>query len=221
MAPRKKADDKSAQLDAAAVDAGTELVQAQAEPLQTVDLDQAATAQGVDVVTDHQVAFDAGSLLDQTALALVHAQVQQGLAEEQGDHHGAANAIDASGELGENLSSDVLTVEPRHAGVNVAGLGLDALIASAPLLLGVEENQPDWLLGQFDVKAKSPAGFWRCGIHFLHSSATRVFVVGNKADVPHDHDCAIPCCYLTPEEGQRVHQESWLTVVPGSEVTKD
>lgn len=80
---------------------------------------------------------------------------------------------------------------------------------------------PDWLLGQFDVKAKSPAGFWRCQVQFLHSSPTRVFVVENKAAVPHDHDCAIPCCYLTPEEAQRVHQESWLTVVPGSEVTKD
>ena len=85
----------------------------------------------------------------------------------------------------------------------------------------VTSDLPDWLLGQFDVKAKSPAGFWRCGIHFLHSSPTRVFVVENKAAVPHDHDCAIPCCYLTPEEAQRVHQESWLTVVPDSEVTKD
>ena len=80
---------------------------------------------------------------------------------------------------------------------------------------------PDWLLGQFDVKAKSPAGFWRCQVHFLHSSPTRVFVVENKAAVPHDHDCEIPCCYLTPEEARRVHQESWLTMVPGSEITKD
>lgn len=79
----------------------------------------------------------------------------------------------------------------------------------------------DWLLGQFDVKAKSPAGFWRCQVHFLHSSPTRVFVVENKAAVPHDHDCAIPCCYLTQEEARRVHQDTWLTVVPGSEVIKD
>ena len=85
----------------------------------------------------------------------------------------------------------------------------------------VTSDLPDWLLGQFDVKAKSPAGFWRCQVQFLHSSPTRVFVVENKAAVPHDHDCAIPCCYLTPEEAQRVHQESWLTVVPDSEVTKD
>ncbi|EKB28320.1 hypothetical protein [Aeromonas dhakensis] len=85
----------------------------------------------------------------------------------------------------------------------------------------VTSDLPDWLIGQFDVKAKSPAGFWRCGVHFLHSGATRVFVVTAKADVPHDHDCEIPCCYLTQAEAQRVHQESWLTVVPGSEVVKD
>ncbi|WP_326510948.1 hypothetical protein [Aeromonas caviae] len=105
--------------------------------------------------------------------------------------HGSANAIGASSEPGANLND------------------------AAP------SDLPDWLLGQFDVKAKSPAGFWRCKVQFLHSSPTRVFVVENKAAVPHDHDCAIPCCYLTPEEAQRVHQDSWLTVVPGSEVTKE
>ncbi|MGY4028239.1 hypothetical protein ACW5WQ_20195 [Aeromonas rivuli] len=68
----------------------------------------------------------------------------------------------------------------------------------------------EWLLGQFDVKAKSPAGFWRCQVHFLHSSATRVFVVSDKANVPHDHDCEIPCCYLTQEEAKRVHGDPWL-----------
>jgi len=179
MAPsKKKTDDKSQPLAAAAVGAGTELVQAQTEPLQTVDLEQAATAQGVDVVTDHQAAFDAASLLDQTELQQEHAQVQQALAE----------VVD---------------------------------ISDAALVMGVEDGQPDWLLGQFDVKAKSPAGFWRCQVHFLHSSPTRVFVVENKAAVPHDHDCEIPCCYLTPEEARRVHQDSWLTVVPDSEVIKD
>ena len=75
MAPRsKKADDKSQPLAAAAVGAGTEPVQAQAEPLQTVDLEQAATAQGVDVVTDHQAAFDAAQpILDRMATkGLIH-----------------------------------------------------------------------------------------------------------------------------------------------------
>ena len=152
MTGKKKPDAKSEQLAAAAVGAGADLVQAQTEPQQEVDLAQAAEVHGVDV----------------------------------------------------------------------AGLPLEGVdVADASLILGVEENQPDWLLGQFDVKAKSPNGFWRCGVHFLRTSPTRVFVVENKAAVPHDHDCAIPCCYLTPEEAQRVHQDSWLTVVPGSEMTKD
>jgi len=38
-----------------------------------------------------------------------------------------------------------------------------------------------------------------------------VFVVTAKADVPHDHDCEIPCCYLTQEEAKRVYLEQWLT----------
>lgn len=145
MAPRKKADDKSQPRGAAAVGAGTELVQAQAE--QNKD----------------------GAVLVDPAAEAARLEAEQQAAE--------ANSV----------TSDL----------------------------------PDWLIGRFDVKAKSPAGFWRCGVHFLHSSPTRVFVVTAKADVPHDHDCEIPCCYLTPAEAQRVHQESWLTVVPGSEVTKD
>ncbi|QJT15259.1 hypothetical protein E5E97_21695 [Aeromonas sp. 2692-1] len=162
MAPRKKADDKSLPLAAAAVGAGTELVQAQTEQKQGAGpVGQAAEAAAAAATTQNT-----------------------------GDQ-GGTNAIGASSSPGANLS---------------------AAMAS---------DLPDWLLGQFDVKAKSPAGFWRCGIHFLHSGVTRVFVVTAKADVPHDHDCEIPCCYLTPEDAQRVHQESWLTVVPDSEVTKD
>ncbi|MFW2328962.1 hypothetical protein [Aeromonas allosaccharophila] len=100
-------------------------------------------------------------------------------------------------------------------------LAAAAVDQSAALVMAVEEHQPDWLLGQFDVKAKSPAGFWRCGIQFLHSSATRVFVVTAKADVPHDHSCEIPCCYLTAEEAKRVYGDQWLTVLIDSEVIKD
>ncbi|MNE84620.1 hypothetical protein D3C80_1815440 [compost metagenome] len=58
-------------------------------------------------------------------------------------------------------------------------------------------------------------------MHFLHSSPTRVFVVENKAAVPHDHDCEIPCCYLTPEEAKRVYGDPWLKVLIDSEVIKD
>lgn len=153
MAPsKKKADDKSQPLAAAAVGAGTEQVQAQAEQKK-----------------------DGVVLVDPDA--------------------------------------EAARLEAERQAAEEARLAAEEGVVTSDL--------PDWLLGQFDVKAKSPAGFWRCQVQFLHSSATRVFVVENKAAVPHDHDCAIPCCYLTPEEAQRVHQESWLTVVPGSEVTKD
>ncbi len=168
MAPRnQKADDKSQPLGAAAVGAGTELVQAQAE-------------QNKDAV-----------LVDPAAEA---ARLE---AEQQ-----AAEKPVTEQEINQ-LATDI----------TLKALGLEPVPQ--------QQTNADWLLGQFDAKAKSPAGFWRCGIHFLHSSPTRVFVVTAKADVPHDHDCEIPCCYLTPEEAQRVHQESWLTVVPGSEVTKE
>lgn len=182
MASRKKADDKSAQLDAAAVGAGTELVQAQTEQKKdgTVLVDPDAEAARLEA---EQQAAEAARLEAEAAAAAATTQ-------NAGDH-GSANAIGASSEQGENLSD------------------------------AVTSDLPDWLLGQFDVKAKSPAGFWRCKVQFLHSSPTRVFVVEDKAAVPHDHDCAIPCCYLTPEEAQRVHQDSWLTVVPGTEMTKD
>ena len=168
MATKKKAtqtgDDKSPQLAAAAVDQSAELVQAQAEPLQSVALEQAAEAQGVDLV--------------------------------------AANLA----------TSNQVSEQPLEEEVD---------ISDAALVMAVEEHQPDWLLGQFDVKAKSPAGFWRCGIQFLHSGATRVFVVTAKADVPHDHSCEIPCCYLTQEEAKRVYGDQWLTVLIDSEVIKD
>lgn len=181
MAPRKKADDKSQQLAAAAVGAGTELVQAQTEQKKdgTVLVDPDA---------------EAARLEAEAAAAAATTQ-------NAGDQ-GSASAIGASSEPGSNLAEEVD-------------------ISNAALVMGVEEGQPDWLLGQFDVKAKSPAGFWRCKVQFLHSSPTRVFVVENKADVPHDHDCAIPCCYLTPEEAKRVYGDPWLKVLIDSEVIKD
>ncbi|MGL6606280.1 hypothetical protein [Aeromonas hydrophila] len=181
MAPRKKADDKSQPLGAAAVGAGTELVQAQTEQKKDAVLVD-PNAEAASLTAEQQAAEEARLAAEAAAVAAT--------TQNAGDH-GGTNAIGASSSPGANLS--------------------DAMAS----------DLPDWLLGQFDVKAKSPAGFWRCGVHFLHSGATRVFVVTAKADVTHDHDCEIPCCYLTQEEARRVHQESWLTVVPGSEVTKD
>ncbi|EHK5439446.1 hypothetical protein I8Y03_002730 [Aeromonas hydrophila] len=183
MAPRKqKVDERSQPLGAAAVGAGTELVQTQTEQNKDGTVLVDPDAEAARLAAEQQAAEEARLAAEAAAAAAT--------SQNAGDQ-GGTNAIGASSEPGANLS-DAMT-----------------------------SDLPDWLLGQFDVKAKSPAGFWRCGIHFLHSSATRVFVVTAKADVPHDHDCEIPCCYLTPEEARRVHQESWLTVLPDSEVTKD
>lgn len=198
MAPRKPTNqtgnDKSEQLAAAAVGAGTEPVSAQAEPKKDgvlVDPD----AEAARMEAEQQAAEEARLAAEAAAAA---ATTQDGTAGDQG----SANALGASSEPCANLAEE-----------------LD--ISNAALVMGVDDGQPDWLLGQFDVKAKSPAGFWRCQVHFLHSSPTRVFVVENKADVPHDHDCEIPCCYLTQEEAKRVYGDPWLKVLIDSEVIKD
>lgn len=157
----------------------------------------------------------------------------------------AAAAVDQSAELvqaqAEPLQSVALEQAAEAQGMDlVAEAANQAAMRTAEEMSRIQEAQAaetarleaeqqsaanqanaDWLLGQFDVKAKSPAGFLRCGIQFLHSSATRVFVVTAKADVPHDHSCEIPCCYLTQEEAKRVYGDQWLTVVTGSELTKE
>lgn len=127
----------------------------------------------------------------------------------------AAAAVGAGAELAQAQS------ESKKDGAVLVDPEAEAARLEAEQHAAANQVNADWLLGQFDVKAKSPAGFWRCGVHFLHSIPTRVFVVRNKADVPADHDCTVVCCYLTPDEGRRVHQEQWLTVVPGSEVIKE
>ncbi|WP_346205870.1 hypothetical protein [Aeromonas salmonicida] len=198
MAPRKPTikavTDKSEQLAAAAVGAGPEPVSAQAEPKKdSVLVDPAAEAARLEA--EQQAAEEARLAAEAAAAA---ATTQDGTTGDQG----SANALGASSEPGANLAEE-----------------LD--ISNAALVMGVDSGQPDWLLGQFDVKATSPAGFWRCQVHFLHSSPTRVFVVENKADVPHDHDCEIPCCYLTQEEAKRVYGDPWLKVLIDSEVIKD
>lgn len=193
MAPRKQVDDKSQPLAAAAVGAGTELVQAQTEQnkdgVVLVDPD----AEAARLEAEQQAAEEARLAAEAAAAAT---------ATQNAGDQGSAAAIGVSSAPGSNLAEEVN-------------------ISDAALVMGVEEGQPDWLLGQFDVKAKSPAGFWRCQVHFLHSSPTRVFVVEDKAAVPHDHDCEIPCCYLTPEEAKRVYGDPWLKVLIDSEVIKD
>ena len=181
--------DKSQQLAAASVGAGTEPAQAQAESKKDgvlVDPD----AEAARLAAEQQAAEDARLAAEAAATT-----------QNAGDQ-GITNALGASSEPGANLAEEVD-------------------ISNAALVMGVEEDQPDWLLGQFDVKAKSPAGFWRCQVQFLHSSPTRVFVVTDKTDVPHDHNCEIPCCYLTQEEAKRVYGDPWLKVLIDSEVIKD
>lgn len=126
----------------------------------------------------------------------------------------------------EAQAAEAARLEAEQRATEEARLAAEEQAAEAARLEAEQQaaaNQAnaDWLLGQFDVKAKSPAGFWRCGVQFLHSSATRVFVVTAKADVPHDHSCEIPCCYLTAEEAKRVYGDQWLTVLIDSEVIKD
>lgn len=120
------------------------------------------------------------------------------------------------GEVLVDPDAEAARLEAEQQASEEARLAAEAQAAEAARIEAEQQaaaNQvcADWLLGQFDVKAKSPAGFWRCGIQFLHSSATRVFVVTAKADVPHDHSCEIPCCYLTQEEAKRVYGDQWLT----------
>ena len=179
MAPRKKAtptgDDKSPQLAAAAVGAGTELLQAQPQPKKDGEVLVDPDAEAARLEAEQQAAEEARLAAEAQGVDLVAEAAKQ---------------------------AEMLGVEQT--------LEEEVDISDAALVMAVEEHQPDWLLGQFDVKAKLPAGFWRCEVQFLHSSATRVFVVTAKADVPHEHSCEIPCCYLTAEQAQRVYHDQWL-----------
>ncbi|MGU5635167.1 hypothetical protein ACV1DV_06400 [Aeromonas veronii] len=158
----------------------------------------------------------AAAAVDQSA-ELVQAQAEplQSVALEQSAE---AQGVDLVAEQAAKQAEMLAAEEARQAdGEPVTEQEVHQLATDITLkALGLEQVQQqqanaDWLLGQFDVKAKSPAGFWRCGIQFLHSSPTRVFVVTAKADVPHDHSCEIPCCYLTQEEAKRVYGDQWLT----------
>ncbi|MFM5536725.1 hypothetical protein ACET8U_00725 [Aeromonas veronii] len=203
MAPKKKiippGDDKSPQLAAAAVDQSAKLVQAQAEPLQSVALEQSAEAQGVDLVAE---AAKQAEMLAAEEMS----KIQEAQAAEEARLAAEAQAAEAA-----RLEAEQQAAKKPVTDHEINQLAMDITLKA----LGLEpvkqqQANADWLLGQFDVQAKSPAGFWRCGIQFLHSSPTRVFVVTAKADVPHDHSCEIPCCYLTCEEALRVHEDQWL-----------
>ncbi|MEN3760251.1 hypothetical protein [Aeromonas veronii] len=182
MATKKKitppGDDKSQQLAAAAVGAGTELVQAQPKPKKDGEVLVDPDAEAARLEAEQQAAEEARLAAEAKAAEAARLEAEQQAAEE------ARLAAEAKAAEAARLEAE------RQAAANQANA--------------------DWLLGQFDVKAKSPAGFWRCGIQFLHSSPTRVFVVTAKDDIPHYHECEIPCCYLTCEEALRVHEDQWL-----------
>ena len=196
MAPKKKAtppgDDKSPQLAAAAVDQSAELVPAQTQPKKDGEVLVDPDAEAARLAAEQQAAEEARLQAEAQAAEAARLEAEQQAAEKPVTEH-------EINQLATDITLKALGIEP------------------------VEQQQAnaDWLLGQFEVKAKLPAGFCRCGIHFLHSSATRVFVVTSKADVPHDHDCEIPCCYLTAEEAQRVYNDQWLKVLVDSEVFGD
>lgn len=210
MATKKKAtptgDDKSLQLAAAAVGAGTELVQAQPQPKKDGEVLVDPDAEAARLEAEQQAAEEARLQAEAQAAEAARLEAEQQAAEEA-RLAAEAQAAEEARLAAEAQAADVAT-----------RLFAEEIGYQREQNLDVEEHHPDWLLGQFDVKAKSPSGFWRCGIQFLHSSATRVFVVTAKADVPHDHDCEIPCCYLTAEEAQRVYNDQWLKVLVDSEV---
>jgi hypothetical protein len=116
-------------------------------------------------------------------------------------------------ELATGTQGETLQVNTQELTTGAQGEGLQ--LNTQELSTGTQSktDHPSWLIGAFDVKARAKSGFWRCGVHFLNSSATRVFVVTSKADVPADHQCADPCCYLMVPDAQRVYNEPWLTVV--------
>ena len=239
--------DKSQQLAAAAVGAGTEQLQAQPKPKEEGAVLVDPDAEAARLAAEAQVAEEARLAAEASAAkaASLAAESQGGDASSAnviGAPTGPGANLAAEGQDGDVVRGvvDEALGEP-HPGVQIGGFDeshAEAFSAAAQLdpdLIAqvrdqVSSNlqrkpataaQPDWLLGQFDVKAKSPAGFWRCGIQFLHSTPTRVFAVTAKADVPHDHDCEIPCCYLTQEEAKRVYGDPWLKVLVDSTVIKD
>lgn len=146
----------------------------------------------------------AAAAVDQSA-ELVQAQAEplQSVALEQAAEAQGVDLVAEAGKQAEEKASEEMSRIKEAQAAEAARLEAEQQAAA-------NQANADWLLGQFDVKAKSPAGFWRCGIQFLHSSPTRVFVVTAKDDIPHYHECEIPCCYLPAEQAQRVYHDQWL-----------
>lgn len=98
---------------------------------------------------------------------------------------------------------------------------LDLAAEDADLIVATADtNQPDWVIGHMDVKAKSPIGFWRCGYFFARDMATRVYVVTRREDVTqaagHD-DFAV---YVEEAEAKRIYREPNLVILIDGEIIR-
>ena len=97
---------------------------------------------------------------------------------------------------------------------DLAAEDADLIVATA------DTNQPDWVIGHMDVKAKSPIGFWRCGYFFARDMATRVYVVTRREDVTqaagHD-DFAV---YVEEAEAKRIYREPNLVILIDGEIIR-
>jgi hypothetical protein len=197
------------------LDAGTTGTQGEVLQVNTQELTIGAQGEGLQVNTQELTTGAQGEGLQPNTQELTTGTHGEGL---------QVNTQElTTGTQGEGLQPNTqeLTIGAQGEGLQVND-GLDEeQTGAATLSMAADADQPFWLIGHFDVKARPQGGFWRCGIHFLQSSATRVFIVTSHEDVPVVHLCDMPCCYLTAEEAQRVYNEPWLTVLVDSTVIRD
>jgi hypothetical protein len=211
----------------AVADAGTTGTQGEGLQLNTQELTTGTQGEGLQVNTQELTTGTQGEGLQVNTQELTTSTQGEGLQVNtqelttgtQGEGLQVNTQEPTTGTQGEGLQQNTqeLITGTQGDGLQVND-GLDEEQNPAVTLIMGDADLSSWLLGHFDVKARPQSGFWRCGIHFLNSSATRVFVVTNHEDVPVDHQCDMPCCYLTTEEGQRVYNEPWLTVLADSTV---
>ena len=99
---------------------------------------------------------------------------------------------------------------------------LDLAAEDADLIVATADtNQPDWVIGHMDVKAKSPIGFWRCGYFFARDMATRVYVVTRREGITqaagHD-DFAV---YVEEAEAKRIYREPNLVILVDDQIIRE
>ena len=90
----------------------------------------------------------------------------------------------------------------------------------AELILAVDANQPDWVIGYMDVKAKSPNGFWRCGCRFVREKATRIYVVHLTSKPLAKAEVINEVAYVTMDEARRIYREPNLTILVDGDVIR-